>query len=172
MKYAPCSRQTLAQKNSEHIAIYGSSYKQGITGTFVITLDGNCLPFQLIYGGKTERSLPKFKFPADFSLSMNEKHFSNTKESLKILREVIIPYLVKKRKEEKLSSDHPTLLILDVFRGQLTEEVVSEMKEHNILMCQVPANMTHIFQPLDLTEWLCKIIFQEQVHRVVCAESK
>ena len=25
------------------------------------------------------------------------------------------------------------------------------MKEHDIVMCQVPANMTHLFQPLDLT---------------------
>ena len=31
---------------------------------------------------------------------MNEKYFSNTKESLQIFREVIIPYLVKKRLEE------------------------------------------------------------------------
>ena len=85
LKYAPCSQQTLAPKNSKHVTISESSYKQGITGTFVITLVGSCLPFQLIYGGKTERSLPKFKFPNEFSLSVNEKHFSNTKESLKIL---------------------------------------------------------------------------------------
>ena len=25
------------------------------------------------------------------------------------------------------------------------------MKEHDIVICQVPANMTHLFQPLDLT---------------------
>ena len=25
------------------------------------------------------------------------------------------------------------------------------MKENNILMCQIPTNMTHLFQPLDLT---------------------
>ena len=49
LKYAPCSRQTLAKKISKHVAIAGSSYKQVITGTFGITLDGNCLPFQLIY---------------------------------------------------------------------------------------------------------------------------
>ena len=52
LKYAACSRQTLAKKNSKHVAIAGSSYKQGIIGTFVITLDGNCLLFQLIYRGR------------------------------------------------------------------------------------------------------------------------
>ena len=38
-----------------------------------------------------------------------------------------------------------------MFRGQLTNEVVNEMKDHDIAICQVPANMTHLFQPLDLT---------------------
>ena len=33
--------------------------KGGITGTIVVTATGVTLPFQLIYSGKTERSLPK-----------------------------------------------------------------------------------------------------------------
>ena len=77
LRYSPCSRQTLAQKKSNNFLIpflYADPEK-GITGIFVITLYGNFLPFQLIYGGKTERSLPKFKYPVDFSLRVNEKHF-------------------------------------------------------------------------------------------------
>ena len=80
LKYAPCSRQT---RNSKHVAISGTSNKKATTGTFIITLDGHCLPFQLIYGGKTTRNLQKFRFPKEFSLSVNEKHFSNTQASLK-----------------------------------------------------------------------------------------
>ena len=151
LKYAPCSRQTLAPKNSKHVAISGTSNKNTITGTLVITLDGHCLPFQLIYGEKTTRSLPKFKVPKKFLLSVNEKHFSNTQESLKILREIAIPYVNQQRQKKKLSLDHPALLILHAFRGQFTNEVVNRMKEHDIVMCQVPANMTHFFQQLDLT---------------------
>ena len=63
------------------------------------------------------RSLPKFKFPKEFSLSANEKHFSNTQESLKILREIVIPYLNQQQQEKKLFLNHPDLLILDVFRS-------------------------------------------------------
>ena len=100
LKYAPCSRQTLAPKNSKHVAISGTSNKKAIAGTLVITLDGHCLPFQLIYGEKTMRSLPKFKVPKKFSLSVNEKHFSNTQESLKILREIAIPYVNQQRQEK------------------------------------------------------------------------
>ena len=100
LKYAPCSRQTLAPKNSKHVAISGTSNKKAITGTLVITLDGHCLPFQLIYGEKTTRSLLKFKVPKKFSLSVNEKHFNNTQESLKILREIAIPYVNQQRQEK------------------------------------------------------------------------
>ena len=113
LKCAPCSRQALAPKNSKHVAISGTSNKKAITGTF-ITLDGHCLPFQFIHGSKTRRSLPKFKFPKEFSLSVNEKHFGNTQESLKILREIVIPYVNQQRQEKKLSLDHPALLIVEV----------------------------------------------------------
>ena len=75
-------------------------------------------------------------------MSVNEKHFGNTQESLKILREIVIPYVNQQRQEKKLSLDHPALLIV---------EVVNEKKKHDIVMHQVPANMTHLFQPLDLT---------------------
>ena len=100
LKYAPCSRQTLAPKNSKHVAVSGTSNKKAITRKFVITLDGHCLPFQLIYGGKNTRNLPKFKFPKEFSLSVNEKNFSNTQESLKILREIVIPHVNQQAQEK------------------------------------------------------------------------
>ena len=100
LKYTLCSRQTLAPKNSKHVAISGTSNKKAITGTFVIAIDRHCLPFQLIYGGKTTTRLPKFKFPKKFSLCINEEHFSNTQESLKILREIVIPYVNQQRQEK------------------------------------------------------------------------
>ena len=151
LKYAPCSPHTLEKKNAKHVAIAGTSYKNPITGTFLITLEGKCLPFQLIYGGKTSKSLPRFQFPDDFSLSVNPTHFSDTDESLKILQEIIVPYLEKQRNIGNLAFDHPALLMLAVFKGQLTEHVLNELKHNFIFTCQVPANMTHIFQPFDLT---------------------
>ena len=48
---------------------------------------------QLIYGGKTNQRLPRFKFPESFSLSVNPKHYSNTLESIKIIDEVKTPYV-------------------------------------------------------------------------------
>ena len=43
------------------------------------------------------------------------------------------------------------MLVIDVFRGQITYPVTEKLQENNILTIRVPANMTNIFQPLDLT---------------------
>ena len=56
--------------------------KQGLALTIAETLDGTALPFQLIYQGKTARSLPSANFPGEFCLSYNEKHWSNEKGTL------------------------------------------------------------------------------------------
>ena len=66
---------------SKSVAIAGSRVKLAITTMFIINLVGNFLPTQLIYGGKTDRSLPKIDFPKGFSLSANPKHYSNQKET-------------------------------------------------------------------------------------------
>ena len=150
-KHAPVSSRTLAPRNAKHVSIFGSSDKRAITATFGITLDNSFLPMQLIYGGKTNQSLPKFKFPSSFSLSVNEKHFSNTNESITLIEDVIVPYVVSQRKSLGLDENQYALLILDVFSGQMTEQVKEKLKESHILFVRVPANMTNLFQPLDLT---------------------
>ena len=62
-KYVPVSHHTMAKKGVKSVSITGSSDNRCITGTFVITLEGDFLPLQLIYGGKTKQSLPRYKFP-------------------------------------------------------------------------------------------------------------
>ena len=45
----------------------------------------------LICGDKTDRSLLKIDFPKGFSLSVNQKHRNNKKETQKIISEIILP---------------------------------------------------------------------------------
>ena len=174
LKYAPVSNSTLAKKGSKHIPITVGAFKESITATFGITYSGNFLPMQLVYKGKTQRGFPRGNFPSSFSLSANSKHFSNTQESLKLLDEIIIPYVEKKREVLNLDKNQPTLLIIDVFSGQVTKPVIDKMTE-NIKLVKVPANMTRLFQPLYLTiigaakaymkkrfiEWYNRCIIQE-----------
>ena len=62
-KYVTAGRTTMAPKNSTHVGLAGSTDKRTITLTLTVTLDGKILLFQIIYGGKTDHSLPKMTFP-------------------------------------------------------------------------------------------------------------
>ena len=128
----------------------GGSDKRCITGTFGITFTNKFLPIQLIYGGKTEQSLPRFKFPEGFRTSVNPGHYSNATESIKLIEEIVVPYLKEERKKLGLEISHKGLLIMDVFTGQ-TMDVLDVITKNNICVVNVPANMTKFYQPLDLT---------------------
>ena len=117
-KFVPTDNITMAVKGSKHIPRKGANDKRGITATLLETLNGVMLPFQLIYKGKTKRSLPSVEFPEGFSLSYNESHWSNEKESLKLLKEIINPYVEKVKEEMGLPMTQKALLIWDAFRGQ------------------------------------------------------
>ena len=122
-----------------------------ITATFTITLDGKFLPIQLIYGGKTRKSIPAVKFSRGYVLSANSKHYSNKEETLKHLKEVIVSHIQNERKTLRLDADYPALLIMDVFKGQMAPDVLNMLKANNIFLTKVPTNMTNLYQSLDLT---------------------
>ena len=72
-------------------------------------------------------------------------------KKLELIDEVINPYLVRRRAELKLGETQKAVVVWDVFKGQMTEAVKQKLPSHNIELVAVPANMTHFFQPLDLT---------------------
>jgi len=72
-------------------------------------------------------------------------------ETLKLIDEIITPYIVKTRADLKLEEDQKALLIWDVFRAQMTDVMKQKLSSLHIECVYVPANMTHFFQPLDLT---------------------
>ena len=140
----------MAKQNSKSVSIAESSDKRSITGTFTITLCGHFLPILLIYKRKTKKSLPRFTFPDGFSLGCNPKNFSNATESIKLINEITIPYVQSQRKELG-KPRQAALVIMDVFRGQITDDVISLLRDNNIHYVLVPNNITQRFQPLHLT---------------------
>ena len=109
------------------------------------------LPFQLIYKGKTERSLPTFDFLDGFCLSYNEK-LSNEKETVLLFEQVLMPYIKKFKEEKGPPNDQKSLLIWDAFKAQSTanvsdlllkfgiESVMVATKEHDTSVATIGCN--------------------------------
>ena len=114
----------MATKNSKSILITGLTDKRNVTLTFTVSLSGEFLLLQIIYGGKTKASLPhRFEFPKGFCLTQNSKHWSNEQETMKLIKEIINPYIVKTRSRLELSEAQWALVVWDVFKGQVTDKV-------------------------------------------------
>ena len=62
---------------------------------------------------------------------------------------IVVPYVVEKRKELKLSTEQHALVIFDKFKAQCTTEILELVVKNNIDVVTVPANCTDHLQPLD-----------------------
>lgn len=181
-KYVATDNITMAAKGEKHISRAGSSDKRSITLTLCESHDGIILPFQLIYKGKTARSLPKVDFPEGFCLSHNEKHWSNETETIRLIDDVLVPYIEKVKEEKALPRNQKSLLIWDAFKAQSTTKVEATLASYGIETVMVPKNMTHLLQPLDLTtngslkkfenkafsEYFCSSIMKELKNDPTC----
>jgi len=87
------------------------------------SLVGKLLPFQLVYGGNTNRCHPSKKFPMDWQIVHTENHWSNEQTMIKYIDDIIVPFVNWKRDELGLEGNHPALAIFDHFKGQLTDEI-------------------------------------------------
>ena len=142
-KFVATDNVTMAKKGGKHISRAGATDKRAITVTLCETLDGQILPFQLIYTGKTKRSLPSVKFPRGFCLSYNPKHWSNESEISKLIDEVLVPHIEKVKKEKSLPDSQKSLLLWDAFKAQSTQKVKDALSANKIESVMVPKNMTH-----------------------------
>ena len=124
--FVSVGKKTMAEKGSKSVPVKGLTDKRNITLNFVVTLSGEFLPLQIIYGGETTASLPRgVTFPSEFSVTQNLKHWSNEQDTIKLLEQIVGPYCVQKQAELKLPKTQPALMIWDVFKGQMTEKVSS-----------------------------------------------
>ena len=83
--YVSVGKMTMATRNSSSVPIKGLTDKKNITLTFVISLNGDFLPMQIIYQGKTKASqLRGFEFPHGFAVTQNPKHITRMSWKLSI----------------------------------------------------------------------------------------
>ena len=88
---------------------------------------------------------------------------------MKFLKEIAI--VDNERCRLKFPKEQKALLVMHVFTGQMTEDVVKQYQDNNILIVNVPSNMTKYYQPLDLTvNGYCKKFLKRKLTQWYSAE--
>ena len=129
--------------------IAGKDDKRLITAVFCGSATGDFLPLQIIYKGKTKRCNPCFQFPFDWHITHSPKHWSTEETMLQYIHEIIIPYVQAQR--QLIKANRPALVVVDNFKGQITEKISELLKQNDIHTCLLPANTTDRLQPMDLS---------------------
>ena len=92
-------KYTFDSKGSKTVPMKGVDDKRQITATFTVAGSGSFLPIQLIYSGKTKRSIPKYGVFCCFHVTFTPNHWSNFAKCLRLFEEIILLY-PKAKKEE------------------------------------------------------------------------
>ena len=149
IKIIPTSTWTMEQRGARRVEMVGVNDKRQITAVFCGSLVGDFLPIQLIYKGKTSRCHPKFQFPEGWDITHAPNHWSNEFTMIQYINNIVVPYIVKVR--EQFSDTTPALVIMDNFKGQITDPVLSLLESNNIHTCLLPPNTTDRLQPMDIS---------------------
>ena len=69
--------------------------------------------------------------------------------TIRLINNVIVPYVTAVREKLELSTDHPAIVIFDVFKGHRVDEIASLLAEKHLLPVLVLNNCTDQLQPID-----------------------
>ena len=76
LKIVPVSTWTLEKKGVTQVPIVGIEDKRPITAVLATTLDGQLLPPQLLYEGRTNRCHPTVVFPKEWDIFHSKNHWA------------------------------------------------------------------------------------------------
>ena len=150
LNIVPSSSWTMDKHGAKRVEITGAKDKRQITTVFCGTLVGDFLPIQLIFKGKTSRCHPHFKLPSWWHVTHSPNHWSAEETMLQYIEHIIIPY-VQSVRNLKGDESLPALVIIDNFKGQVTDSVKDLLEENNVHIAFVPPHTTDLLQPLDVS---------------------
>jgi len=151
----PSARWTYEKVNSDSVAVIGAEDKRQITACIASSLDGELLPMQLIFEGKTDRSLPAATaaaIAARVDRTHSDNHWSSQQTMQRYIAQVIMPHAERSIQLHQLHADAKIILILDVWAVHKSEEFRRFLRTHHprIHLVFVPPNCTSKLQVADV----------------------
>ena len=135
----------MEKQGTRRVELVGLNDKRQITAVFCGNNLFAFLPIQVIYLGKTQQ---RHKFPSHWDITHSPKHWSTEETMLQYVQLIIVPFVEQMR--EFLEEDKAAVVIMDNFKGQVTERMTELMESHNIHACLIPPNTTDHLQPMDV----------------------
>ncbi|KAJ3514067.1 hypothetical protein NLJ89_g2589 [Agrocybe chaxingu] len=165
MYVLPSNSRTFHDKGASQVDAVGKDEKRAYTVLVASTPTGDILPFQQVWAGKTNASLPRqnspgmaeakefgFHFAVAASQSNPRSHFSTLKTMIEWIEKVMIPWVQHVIEVDGLNEDQKAVLYIDCYPVHAGEPFKTYVytKQPNIIICFVPRNCTPVFQPADV----------------------
>lgn len=152
---APADSRTYEAHGAKEIKVISADDKRQITACIASSLNGDLLPVQLIFQGKTAQCHPPLTEEAKTAhvhLTHSENHWSNQTTMQEYIREIIIPYTERSIHLHNLPQDSHIVLVLDVWAVHKSEEFRLFLRTHHphIHLVFVPPNCTSQLQVADV----------------------
>jgi hypothetical protein len=152
---APVDNRTYESQGVKEVRVIGAEDKRQITACVASSLDGDLLPLQLIFQGKTNACHPPVTASAREArvhLTHSENHWSNQETMQQYVSEVLLPYAERCMLAHTLPGDSHIVLVLDVWAVHKSEEfrLFLRTKYPRIHLVFVPPNCTSQLQVADV----------------------
>ena len=155
--YSAGASETYAPKGSKQVEVVGKDEKRGFTLVVGISMSGEALPFQVVYAGKSNRSLPSPDAPdyheatevLKFRIESGGNNHWSTQSTMKTyVQHILVPYF----EGHKQHSGQTCIWQIDCWSVHRSEEFRHWMYKTYpwIRIHYVPANCTGLFQPCDV----------------------
>ena len=152
LTFVPVSESMMEVQGAKIVEVVGEEDAWLVTGCRFLATSGDIsgkesLPPQVIYQGKSPSCFLHFEFLEKWHITFSINHWSNESTIMEYIQHILLPYINEKRKNLKLSNDHPALVICNNFKGLCTPDILIFLDQKNINVILIP-NCTDHLQPL------------------------
>lgn len=152
---APADHRTYETRGAKSVAVIAAEDKRQITACIASSLNGDLLPVQLIFQGKTNACHPPITDAAKEArahITHSQNHWSNQETMKQYITEVLVPYAERQALAHTLPADSHIVLVLDVWAVHKSEEFRFFLRSNfpHIHLVFVPPNCTSKLQVADV----------------------